>query len=96
MRHKYNNSNDSKLIKLYGVGISFVEAIALPRTLQRILDHTDAVLVAAPHDEYDYYCYVYYMDKEDWEDGYAVLMHNFAITSDKMYVIEMNEADLFE
>ena len=73
------------LVKLYGVGISYLEAIALPRTLGKIIRDTYAVMYHAPQDDEDYFCYIFYMDRTDRDMGYDVLRRNFAITSSICY-----------
>ena len=88
--------SNNDIITLYGVGISYLEAAALPRTLERVAINTNAVMLDPPYDENDYFCYMYYMSREDWEDGYAVLMHNFAITSPILYKLEVSLSDLLE
>ena len=85
---------DNIIIPLYGVGISYLEVIALPRTLERVLHNTGAVILSPPENQHDYFCYAYYLTEEDWKDAHLVISNNFAITSSIMYTSEISFNDL--
>ena len=82
-------------ITLYGVGVSYLETIALQNTFHRILDESNAVMYEDPMTSSEYFCYVFYYSLEEWKNGLQMFIKDFAITSTKLYLTRVSLDDIY-